>query len=396
MIATIVAILLLSCSGQRKNNVINVIDSNTHAKSSIDISSDNATITTDSINSKLILTRHSLCLLNELGSISCFGSNDCGQLGAMPSTGEMEWGHPTPAMKWKDVAIGSCHGCGISLEGKLYCWGRNYYGELGVGDNIERKSAIENTFLHEEIIDLTAGKDHTCAITKSGSLFCWGDNSKGQLGIKQVGADRPYVVKAEFKWREVRASSWSTCAINSNEKLFCWGDNHAFKLGDPDKSIIETPQKVSDDDWIDVSCGLYQTCALNKKREIMCCGDMIIETEGVAKKMEISILSSIEPNRQWKHVSVGIEHACAIDNNDSLYCWGSNLNNELGIKDNNYAIQATPSGFGKKWRDVAAGYSTTCAISEEDDLYCWGVNWGGMMGDIANSGDMPIRITIPK
>ena len=223
------------------------------------------------------------------------------------------------------VAAGGAHSCVVTSLGGVYCWGENSSGQLG-DDNAPADSATavpasDNGDLSGVAVQVAAGEAHTCALDYDGSVFCWGDNSAGQLGIGG-GPDQPVPTQvAELAGRvivEISAGAEHSCAIDEKGLAWCWGDNSAGQLGTPDKPArSDEPVPVSTDTGmtgpvVDIDAGGYSTCAAT--------------TEGAA------------------------------------FCWGADGNGQLGDdpafgdKDEPVEVAATgPLGGGAKVRLVAVG-----------------------------------------
>ena len=124
------------------------------------------------------------CALMSDRSLWCWGSNSEGQLGASSTSycsGGSYCKNPTKIMD--DVvqfSAGAYHTCAIKTDGSLWCWGYNYYGQLGDGTNTDRDTPVQ--IMSSGVSSVALGNSHTCAIKTDGFLWCWGYNNYGQLG----------------------------------------------------------------------------------------------------------------------------------------------------------------------------------------------------------------------
>jgi len=193
---------------------------------------------------------------------------------------------PTPVSADSDfasVSAGGFHACGIKRDGRLFCWGMNGSGELGVGDNEDRTTPVQSGCVDGECFDdwvaVAAGDFHTCAIRDSGELYCWGGGLNGQLGIgatMERDSSRPLRVDAPpGRYRAVAGGSSHTCAIAEDETLWCWGRNDQGQLGTGDLERRSVPTRIrtpGGDGWIGLALGREHTCAVRADETLWCWG----------------------------------------------------------------------------------------------------------------------------
>jgi alpha-tubulin suppressor-like RCC1 family protein len=123
------------------------------------------------------------------GTLWCWGDNKEGQLGIGTNAAST-----TPvqvfagAAKWTTVSAGQSHTCALQADGTLWCWGRNANGQLGTGSNLASAAPVALMGLPATWVAVTAGGEHTCAVAGDGTLWCWGLNVKGQLGLGSAGS----------------------------------------------------------------------------------------------------------------------------------------------------------------------------------------------------------------
>lgn len=124
------------------------------------------------------------CLLTSDGLTWCFGDNELGQLGIADGGSRLAPAPlgGSPALHVSQVDTGDAHSCALELDGSLWCWGNNRFGQLGLGDTEPRLVPARVDALGNDVSSAYAGGAHTCAVKTDGSVWCWGNNQYGQLG----------------------------------------------------------------------------------------------------------------------------------------------------------------------------------------------------------------------
>ena len=140
--------------------------------------------------------RHT-CAVTSVGSVKCWGTNWIGQLGDGTDTPRHT---PVEVSGLSSgviaVVAGATHNCALTSAGGVKCWGSNAYGQLGDGTDTPRLTPVEVSGLTSEVTAIAAGDDHTCALTSAGRVKCWGRNDYGQLGDGTTGtSDVPVPIR---------------------------------------------------------------------------------------------------------------------------------------------------------------------------------------------------------
>ena len=175
------------------------------------------------------------CGLTAAGAAYCWGDNGAGELGTgdtIPSTVPVP---VTGGLSFVALSAGYAHGCGLTQAGAAYCWGNNGAGELGHGTTVRSTSPVlvsgGLTFA-----SISAGQDYTCGVTTGGAAYCWGDNSYGTLGnsanlFTHNANPTPLPVSGGLTFQTVSAGNLHTCGVTTTGTMYCWGDNSEGELG---------------------------------------------------------------------------------------------------------------------------------------------------------------------
>ena len=188
------------------------------------------------------------CAILKNGTLKCWGSNSQGQLGA----GFMGGKSATPltvnvgGQTVKSVKHYNNTVCAILNDDSVKCWGENFHGQVGTGGgNKHTPKTVRN--LGVKVTSLEMGNKYNCAILDNGTLKCWGKNNKGQLGdgTTTIRRSATFVkIPVGRKVKSVRLGREHTCAVLDNKTLWCWGSNFLGQLGIGNKTNKKTPQNV--------------------------------------------------------------------------------------------------------------------------------------------------------
>lgn len=272
------------------------------------------------------------------GDLWCWGSNGYGQLGAgYPDQKNV----PTPVDEggnWIAVAVGDNHSCALKNDNSLWCWGFNTYGQVGNGKNDIQSTPVQIDPATQWKL-VTTGSNHTCAITVDSALRCWGLNESGQLGIDSlVNSLVPVPVKADpvRLWSAVATGAKHTCAT-SNRDLWCWGDNSSGQLAHGNGPSRRTPG-MSRKSIKSFSTGYSHTCIEYIEAyppEILCAGDNTHGQLGIEnpypQPAPVPISGQHFMYMHYLNALVsGANHTCALRNDNYLWCWGDNTDGQVG------------------------------------------------------------------
>lgn len=221
------------------------------------------------------LGEYHVCGAQQDGSLWTWGDNSSDQLGdsAAPSAGRSSPGL-VGSSTWLAVGAGSLHSCAIQSDHTLWCWGNNADGQLGDGTTHMRinPTQVPGT----DWASVSAGLSHTCAAKTDGSLWCWGDNSSSQLGIATATASNPspvQVTAATTTWLSVTTGQTHTCGLHLDRSLWCWGGNTDGQLGIGSNLLSSIPTAVAPGTlWNAVSAGGSHTCAVAGDGTLWCWG----------------------------------------------------------------------------------------------------------------------------
>ena len=334
--------------------------------------------------SKIAVTDGSTCGLRE-GGLYCWGGNYSGELGlGHTSAVPKPTGNTFFSSGVTDIAAGGNHMCAIRSEA-LYCWGLNVLGQLGNYTNINSSVPVPVAGMGSGVTKVTAGASHTCAV-KSGVIYCWGNNASGGLGAGTGHANSPRTVSTlSGTVLDISAGGNSTCAVvtvSSVSRVYCWGDNSSGQLGINSVVNQATPVVVPSIASLaqKVSVGATSACAI-VSGAARCWGNNANGKlgNGTATNSNVPVNVTGFTSGVTK-ISVASTFACGIKNFE-LFCWGAGANGALGT--GNTTARNVPTAQGSQYAtDIDLGVSFGCMVAYYGgNAKCWGRNWGANLGD---------------
>jgi alpha-tubulin suppressor-like RCC1 family protein len=295
------------------------------------------------------------------------------------------------AGEWSDVSCGGNHTAAIKADGTLWAWGLNGRGQLGLGDTLDRDVPTEVGGA-ADWVDVSAGMAHTLALKADGTLWAWGENAYGQLGVGDwANRTTPTEVGSDHDWGSVSAGGLHTLAIKQDGTLWAWGWNWDGQLGLGSPGVWRTsPTEVGTaTDWKAVSCGEYHTLALKKDGTLWAWGDNGALELGTHSDVATLFPTQVGSANDWTAVSAGGAQTFAFKEHGALWAWGSNLTGQLGIGDA-ISIEDTPTEVGSAigWAAVSTRAFHTVALQTDGSLWAWGSNGFGELGLGSTSGSV--------
>jgi alpha-tubulin suppressor-like RCC1 family protein len=326
--------------------------------------------------------------------VYCWGLNFWGKLGIGPGFWSVPFATPQRVISISsiiDIAVGVNHACAIDTAHHLYCWGSNDKGELGLGfDSMgEETPRLVTAVTYASVASLGAG--FTCIINANHELYCWGNNYYGQLGMGFTNYFElvPHIVTAVSSVSYISAGDIHMCAIDASHQLYCWGANYWGGVGNGSQSQQSEPepQLLGLANVSSVSAGDGDTCALSNK-QLYCWGDNSFYGQlGLGDMVNRYVPTPLPSMNNITAVIVGAVHTCAVSDGTELYCWGDNGYGELGLgvggndPMGNTPPEVTPQFIYSMtdFTEISLGNLATYAIHGYSS-YGWGANTYGQLG----------------
>lgn len=339
------------------------------------------------------------CARRTDGTLWCWGGNSHGQLG----NGETSFqSTPTPVQVLalgeavRSVAVAFRYTCAIDTDRSLWCWGANYYGQLGIGNPSDQPTTGPTRVgsLGSDVVQISAGQGHACARKTDGTLWCWGNSDLGELGDGTlIGKASPGQVQAlGHDVSSVSVGDFHVCAIKNDNSLWCWGANSTGELGTSYHQACgnhlcnPAPTRVDSlgTDVAEVAVGSGHTCARKFDGTVWCWGWNYFGAVGDGTTTDRH--SPIQVDALGAEVSgivAGFHSSCARKSDGTVWCWGGNSAGQLGTNTQSpqkcgiSACSPLPARVGALHGlavELAQGIDQTCARMKDGNLWCWGGN----------------------
>jgi alpha-tubulin suppressor-like RCC1 family protein len=292
------------------------------------------------------------------------------------------------------IAAGGGHTCALDAAGGVWCWGENSSGQLGRGTFVSDSLPAAVTGA-PSFTQIGAGAAHTCALATDGKAWCWGSNSTGQLGAGPVGnQSTPIAVVGGHVFAQIAVGSFHTCGIRADGAMLCWGAGGEGRLGTGGTASSNAPVLVGGGhSWVSVTAGGAHTCGLRTDAAILCWGEGANGRLGDGTTVTRSVPAVIGAAGPWTAVAAGGSHTCALDGANRAFCWGAGAAGQNGTGANVQYVLPTPVAGEHTFTALALGTAHSCALDAAAAAWCWGANPDGRLGDgSVTARNVPTRV----
>ena len=284
-------------------------------------------------------SRIHVCVTHSDQTVSCWGHNSSGQLGD-GTTNNSSSRKPVKAQGISDAieaSAGYDHSCVLHVGGAVSCWGSNEFGQLGNGESSDSYVPARVDGIVDAVA-VAAGEDHTCALHAEGAVSCWGSNEFGQLGNGTTeNSATPVKVQEITDAVSIAVGYKYSCTIHTKGDVSCWGSNRFGTLGYGDNidhydfsvnpelvpGVSQTESLHTDNQYL---------CALRTDNTAICWGydkyGIFNGTNGSGADITTPI--ELSYSRYITSMSAGGGYICVIHTDTTVYCWGYDRIHTIG------------------------------------------------------------------
>ena len=241
-------------------------------------------------------------------------------------------------LQFASLTAGGGHTCGLTVEGTAYCWGWGPFGQLGNGGTDDESTPVPVAGEHAFATISAAGGAHTCALTREGGAYCWGQGELGQLvravsgsGDGPAHSAVPLAVSEELTFTSLSSGGLHTCGLAGGGEAYCWGHGGYGQVGDGHlRDRFEPVSVVAGREYSNISAGGLHTCGVTPAGEAHCRGHGEFGQVGDGGEDDRWVPAPVGGGMVLSSLTAGGRHTCGMCREGRAYCWGWGHDGQLG------------------------------------------------------------------
>ena len=273
--------------------------------------------------------------------------------------------------------------------GALYGWGNGTDGQLNNSSRTNYSSPVQvpGNWMGGKSIKSNYYGNNAGYVKSDGTLWTWGRNQNGALGHNNTGDaiqySSPVQVGSGTDWKIQSEHGFGNTSlfVKTDGTLYVWGDNESGELGLNNQTLYSSPVQLPGTTWSKTATGRGHSFGIKTNGELWVWGHNSVGTLGLNSQTKYSSPVQV-PGTTWRSIDTGGAYhlAVATKTDGTLWTWGANNHGQMGV--NNRTYYSSPIQIpGTSWVDaVTSGYNVT-ATRTDGTLWCWGYNANGAIGD---------------
>ena len=328
-------------------------------------------------------------------NVAQLGTNDKVNLNTLTQMGSLT--------DWEQISAGGNHCLAVKQNGTLWGWGGNGNGQLGINDRVFRSSPVQiGSSTNWSRVSTGGSALFSLGVKTDGTLWAWGQNNAGQLGLNEAGdslyRSSPTQVGVATNWNKVSAGPFHSLATKTDGTLWSWGNNAQGGLGLNTSTIYNrsSPTQVGvATNWNLIATSVsYAAAVIATKTDgtLWTWGNNITGNLGQNDRVYRSSPTQIGSLTNWNNIDIAHRAAIASRTDGRLFAWGRNNNGELGVNDRVYRSSPTQVGASTDWNLVGMGTYNAGAIKTNGTLWLWGKSNYGQIASGGIDRSSPVQI----
>ncbi|CAK0780287.1 exported hypothetical protein [Gammaproteobacteria bacterium] len=294
------------------------------------------------------------------------------------------------------ISAGGYHTVALKTDGTVWAWGANWYGQLGddnggpyVGSLIP--VSVKNL---TNVSMISAGGAHSVALKTDGTVWTWGDNGHGQLGVgTSIAFSIPISMKNFSNVAAIAAGGWYTVALKTDGTVWAWGNNGNGRFCDGTRTGSSVPILLNQFNNV-TAIAASQDPIVGYIVALRTDGTVLtINTCDVNTAVSSSLAVQVKNLTNVSAIAAGWAHTLALKTDGTVWAWGDNWYGQLGDGTTTNSSFPVPVKNLANVAAISAGFSHSVALKTDGTVWAWGANWFGHLGDgTTTDSAIPIQV----
>ena len=316
-------------------------------------------------------------------------ANGCGSnMNAQLGNGTIsETGSPLPVAVTglgtvTSIVAGVGHSMALKEDGTIWAWGANYNGQLGAGIPDRYSTVPVQVSGLTNVVRIAAGGDQSFAVKADGTLWVWGQNAWGQLGIGSSVPSSFVPVQVSSLSNIVAAAGgmFHSIALKSDGSVWAWGHNSWGQLGNGTNTHANAPVQVSGlANVLSIAAGSFHNMAVRADGTVWAWGHNLYGQLGIGSALHSYVPVQVPGLGDVARLAPAGLHTLALKTDGTVWAWGTNMHGQLGTGNNMDSNVPIAVSSLTNVLSVVSGYFHSMALKSDGTVWSWGGNYDGQL-----------------